>query len=194
MPKKEKAKKVTSAKPSKTVEVKVPLSSTSFMAVLLAGLLTLMFYGSYLGVKSIWNFTHPKFNISADAFRIIPILVKGQFPASISAPTFEGAQTPPDVTTQTTYLQEVAKFKEEFRKDFPNSKLLSVTSNDLLNMGWSFCQAKEKSIADTGDYSRDEIIKAHQAKFVVQYLSMGGLDVFIDGIGNRAFDYLCGVN
>jgi hypothetical protein len=27
---------------------------------------------------------------------------------------------------------------------------------------------------------------------VVPYLSVGGLDVFIDGIGNRAFDHLCG--
>ena len=187
MPKK--AKKATS---SKSVEVKVPLSSTSFMSVLLVGLLSLMLYGSYLGVKSIWDFTHPKFNISADAFRILPILVKGQFPASISAPTFEGSSTPPDATAQTTYLQEVALFKEEFRKDYPSSRLLSITSNDLLNMGWSFCQAKEKSIADTGDYSREEIIKAHQAKFVVQYLSMGGLDVLIEGIGNRALDHLCG--
>jgi hypothetical protein len=177
---------------SKTVEVKVPLTSTSFMAILLAGLLSLMVYGSYLGVKSIWNFTHPKFEISADAFRILPILIKGQFPGVIPTPTFDGADTPPDATAQMTYLQEVTKFKGEFRKDFPTSKLLSISANDLLNMGWSFCKAKEKSVADTGEFSRDEIIEAHKAKFVVPYLLVGGLDVFIDGIGNRAFDHLCG--
>ena len=189
MPKKQ--KKMTS---SKTVEVRVPLTSTSFMASLLAGLLSLMVYGSYLGVKSIWNFTHPKFEISTDAFRILPILIKGQFPGVIPTPNFDGADTPPDATAQTTYLQEVTKFKEEFRKDFPTSKLLSISTNDLLNMGWSFCKAKEKSVADTGEFSRDEIIEAHQAKFVVPYLSVGGLDVFIDGIGNRALDHLCGGN
>ena len=187
MPKKQ--KKTTS---SKSVEVKVPLTSTSFMAVLLSGLLALMVYGSYLGVKSIWNFTHPKFEISADAFRILPILIKGQFPGVIPTPTFDGSTTPPDGTAQMTYLQEVAKFKEEFRKDFPSSKLLSISTNDLLNMGWSFCKAKEKSIVDTGEFSRVEIIEAHQAKFVIPYLSVGGLDVFIDGIGNRALDHLCG--
>lgn len=179
---------------SKEVNVKVPLSSTSFMAVVLAGLLSLMVYGSYLGVKSIWNFTHPKFNISADAFRILPILVKGQFPVSIPAPTFSGSSNPPDATAQSLYIQQVEVFKQDFRKTYPNSKLLNISQNDLLNMGWSFCQAKEKSISETGDYSREEIIKAHQSKFVIQYLSIGGLNIFIDGIGNRAFDYLCGGN
>jgi hypothetical protein len=184
-----KQKKTTS---SKSVEVKVPLTSTSFMAILLSGLLALMVYGSYLGVKSIWNFTHPKFEISTDAFRILPILIKGQFPGVIPTPTFDGATTPPDETAQMTYLQEVTKFKEEFRKEFPSSKLLSISTNDLLNMGWSFCKAKDKSVADTGEFSREEIIEAHQAKFVLPYLSVGGLDVFIDGIGNRALDHLCG--
>lgn len=189
MPKKQ--KKMAS---SRTVEVKVPLTSTSFMAILLAGLLSLMVYGSYLGVKSIWNFTHPKFEISAESFRILPILVKGQFPGAIPTPTFEGADTPPGATVQVAYLQEVTKFKEEFRKNFPTSKLLSISTNDLLNMGWSFCKVKEKSIADTGEFNRGEIIEAHQAKFVVPYLSIGGLDVFIDGIGNRALDHMCGGN
>lgn len=194
MPKKVKTPKAPKMTKSKEVNVKVPLSSTSFMAVVLAGLLSLMVYGSYLGVKSIWNFTHPKFNISADAFRILPILVKGQFPVSIPAPTFSGSSNPPDATAQSLYIQQVEVFKQDFRKTYPNSKLLNISQNDLLNMGWSFCQAKEKSISETGDYSREEIIKAHQSKFVIQYLSIGGLNIFIDGIGNRAFDYLCGGN
>lgn len=196
MPKKPNKVKPQKVKSQKSVEVKVrvPLTSTSFMSALLVGLLAIMLYGGFLGVRSIWVFTHPQFSISADAFRILPILAKGQFPNAISAPSFAGTSTPPDVTTQSKYLQEVAIFKEEFRKNYPNSKLLSISTNDLLNMGWSFCQAKRDSIQKTGDYSRQEIIKAHQAKFVVQYLTMGGLDVFIEGIGNRAIDNLCGGN
>ncbi len=53
MPSKKSPKKVKSSTPSKSVQVKVPLTGASFMSVLLICLLTLIGYSGYLGVKSI---------------------------------------------------------------------------------------------------------------------------------------------
>ena len=44
----------------------------------------------------------------------------------------------------------------------------------------------------TGEFSRAEIIKAFQAKFVLRYPRVKGLDIYLDGVGQAAFDHLCG--
>lgn len=185
--------KSPSPKASKSVEVKVqvPLSSTSFMTVVLIGLVSLMVYSGYLGVKSLWNFTHPKFNISADAFRILPELVaSGHLP---NVPTVLQDSTDPNISAKRqNYLRKVAEFEQTFKDQFPGSKLLIVSDNDLINMGEAFCKAKADSIQATGTYSRTEMINAFKAKFVVQYPNVGGLTEYLTGIGNAAFDSLCG--
>jgi len=35
-------------------------------------------------------------------------------------------------------------------------------------------------------------VKAFQAKFVLRYPRVEGLDVYLDGVGQAAFDHLCG--
>ncbi len=190
MPSKKSPKKVKSSTPSKSVQVKVPLTGASFMSVLLICLLTLIGYSGYLGVKSIWDFTHPKFNISADGFRALAYIATNQGIPPLPFPAFT-TEVAPDPTAQSEYLSQVNIFKGEFRTKFPGSKLLGLSDNDILAMGDSFCKAKEKSVKETGSFNPEEIIAAHQAKFVLQYPTMSGLDVYLAGIGQRAFDNLC---
>jgi hypothetical protein len=190
-----KAPAVKSAKQAKSLEVnmKVPLTGASFMSVLLICLLALIGYSGYLGVNSIWKFTHPKFAISTDRFRALGYLAKNQVIPPMPSPTFS-TSVQPDAASQTEFLSQVSIFKSEFRSKFPGSKLLRLSDNDVLTMGDSFCSAKEKSIIETGNYSADEIISAHQAKFLLQYPLMSGLDFYLAGIGQRSFDYLCRSN
>jgi hypothetical protein len=178
VPKNKTPKKPSSPKNSKSVQVKVPLTGASFMSVLLIGLLTLIGYSGFLGVKSIWNFTHPKFNISADGFRALAYIAKSQGIPPLPFPAFT-TNVAPDATAQSEYLNQVSIFKSEFRTKFPGSKLLGLSDND------------EKSMEESGSFSAEEIIAAHQAKFVLQYPTMPGLDVYLAGVGQRAFDNLC---
>jgi len=179
-------------KESKSVEVnvKVPITGTSLTAILLVGLLTLIGYAGYLGVNSVWKFTHPKFNISLDSFRALGYIAKGQTIPPLPLIIPEGKV--PEKKVLTEYLQEVATFKVEFRAKFPNSKLLQVSDNEVINLGWSFCQAKEQAMAESGEYSLQDIVEAHQSKFVLRYPNVGGLDIYLAGVGQRALDFLCG--
>lgn len=182
-------------KPSKSVEVKVkvPVTRSSFMVLLLAGLIALIGYSGYLGVSSMWKFTHPQFNVSLDALQSLKYIANGVNIPPIAGPTFADGTAPTESATA-TYTQKVKEFKIEFRDQFPGSKLLNISDNEILNIGWSFCKAKQESIAKNGDYSRTDIINAHQAKFILKYPRISGLDVYLSGVGNRAFDYLCGDN
>jgi hypothetical protein len=182
-------------KKSKSVEVKVkvPVTGSSFMILLLASLLALIGYSGYLGVNSIWKFTHPQFNVSLDSLQSLKYIANGVKIPPIAGPTFENGVAPTESATA-TYIQKVGEFKIEFRDQFPGSKLLTISNNEVLNIGWSFCMAKQESIAKHGNYSKTDIINAHQAKFILKYPRISGLDVYLDGIGNRAFDYLCGEN
>jgi hypothetical protein len=56
----------------------------------------------------------------------------------------------------------------------------------------AFCKAKEEEKTKSGEFSREEIVKAFQAKFVLRYPRVEGLDVYLDGVGQAAFDHLCG--
>lgn len=160
------------------------------MSVLLIGLLALIGYSGYLGVKSVWKFTHPKFEISADSFKALGYIAKNQVIPPLPFTSFS-TSTIPDPTVQSEFLQQVSVFKSEFRTEFPGSKLLQLPDNQILTMGDSFCRSKEKSITDTGTFSAEEIISAHQAKLVLKYPTVSGLDVFLDGIGHSSLDYLC---
>jgi hypothetical protein len=178
---------------SKSVEVKVkvPLSSTGFMSLVLAVLIGSMGYSGYLGIKSIWNFTHPQFNISADAFRILPVLFEtGMLPTNpIPAGTIEN---PIDEVKKKAFLDETRLFLSDFRKKFPDSKLGIVSDNDLVNMATSFCSAKSEALAKGETPDLTAIISAHQAKFVMQYPTIDGLSEFLTGVGESAFKNMCG--
>ena len=81
-------KKRAKSKSGKTVEVelnipKVSVTSFSTMSVVLVLLLSLIGYSGYLGVKSIWDFTHPKFNISLETFKALGYIASGQSIPSI---------------------------------------------------------------------------------------------------------------
>jgi hypothetical protein len=58
-------------------------------------------------------------------------------------------------------------------------------------MGLAFCETKNESIAKTGKFTPEEIILAYQAKFVLRYPGMNGLNEFLAGVGQRALDNLC---
>lgn len=186
-----KVKPPKNKKPSKSVEVKVPITGSSLMVLLLAGLIALIGYSGYLGVNSIWKFTHPQFNVSLDSLQSLKYIANGVNIPPIAGPTFEDG-VPPTESATATYIQKVKEFKIEFRDQFPGSKLLNISDNEILNIGWSFCKAKQESIAKNGDYSRTDIIDAHQAKFILKYPRISGLDVYLSGVGNKAFDHLCG--
>ena len=184
-----------STKNNKSIEVKVNvhLSKASFMSFVLIVLIGLVGYSGYLGVSSLWKFTHPKFVVSLDSLKSLEYVAKGLSIPPISAPNFSYGNGP-DEAAKTSYLQSVEEFKKEFRIKFPNSKLLQIPDNDVLNIGWSICTAKNQAISKSGNFSKEEIINAYQSKFVLKYLNVAGLDTYIDGIAKKAFDKLCGGN
>lgn len=186
-------KKLKKGKESKSIEVKVslPITKVSMMSLLLAGLLTLMGYAGYLGVSSVWKFTHPQVNVSLDALKSL-----GYIARQVSIPAFPGPYlnnpNAPSDTAKASYLKAINEFEVEFRAEYPQSKLLNISDNELFNIGDAICSAKKESIAKSGDYSREEIINAFQAKFVLRYPGIEGLGMYIDAVGQRAFDHLCG--
>ena len=175
------------------VKVKIPVTTVSITSILLIGLLSGIGYSGYLGVKSLWNFTHPQFNVSLDTFRALAYVAKGTEIPPLSLPTFP-VDKAPDINTQAAYLAVIQEFKKEFRIMYPKSGLLNISDNELINMGWAFCEVKEEAIAKDGKFDRDDIISAFQSKYVLRYPGMNGLGVYIDGVGQRAFDYLCRSN
>jgi hypothetical protein len=172
------------------VKVRIPFTTVSFTSVLLIGLLTLIGYSGYLGVKSIWQFTHPKFDISFDSLQALPYIASGTEIPPIPVLPFPIDRTP-TTSAQVDYIQAVGEFKEEFRRDFPKSRLLNISDNEFLNMGLAFCETKNESITKTGKFTPEEIILAYQAKFVLRYPGMNGLNEFLAGVGQRALENLC---
>jgi hypothetical protein len=195
--KKNKKSKTSKKKPdeSKMVQVKVsiPFTTVSVTSFLLIGLLTVIGYSGYLGVKSIWDFTHPKISVSLDSLRALPYIASGtELPLFPTLP-FPVDRTPTS-TDQETYLQSISEFKGEFRLNFPKSGLLNISDSEFLNMGVAFCETKNELVTKTGEFNPEEIILAYQAKFVLRYPAMNGLDQFLAGVGQRAFDKLCRSN
>ena len=189
---KKKKLKPASTKPVQ-VKVKIPVTTVSITSILLIGLLSGIGYSGYLGVKSLWNFTHPQFSVSLDSFRALAYIAKGTEIPPLSLPTFPEDKVP-DINTQTAYLAVIKEFRNEFRIKYPKSGLLNISDNELINMGWAFCEVKDESIAKDGKFDREAIISAFQSKYVLRYPGMNGLGVYIDGVGQRAFDYLCRSN
>lgn len=186
-------KKSPTATKSIEMKVKVPLTSTAFMSLILIGLLTLVGYSGYLAVSSVWKFTHPQFNFSLDSFRSLEYIAKNISIPPIPGPSFINGEGPED-SAKSEYLQAVSEYETEFRTKFPQSELLYITDNELLNIGWSICKAKKQAIAESGDYSKPEIINDFQAKFVLRYPKIEGLGIYLDAVGQRALDKLCGGN
>jgi hypothetical protein len=85
------------------VKVKLPVTKVSIMSVLLAGLLTLMGYAGYLGVNSIWKFTHPQFNVSLDALKSIGYIASKASMPTFPKPAFNNPGDP-DTTEQENYM------------------------------------------------------------------------------------------
>jgi hypothetical protein len=190
-PKSSKPNKGRKGSNSIEVKVKLPVTKVSIMSLLLAGLLTLMGYAGYLGVNSIWKFTHPQFNVSLDALKSIGYIADKASLPSFPKPTFNNPGDPGS-TEQGNYMKAISEFKIEFRTQFPGSQLLNISDNELFNIGSAFCKAKEEEKAKSGEFPREEIVKAFQAKFVLRYPTVKGLDIYLNGIGQAAFDHLCG--
>lgn len=187
------AKPPKRGKSSNSIEVKVklPITKVSVMSLVLAGLLTLMGYAGYLGVNSIWKFTHPQFNVSFDALKSLDYIARGISIPAIQGPYINNPDAPSD-SAKANYLKAITEYEVEFRTQYPQSKLLNISDNELFNIGNAFCTAKKDAIAKTGDYSREEIVKAFQAKYVLRYPGIEGLGIYLDAVGQRAFEQLCG--
>ncbi len=173
------------------VKVKLPITKVSIMSLVLAGLLALMGYAGYLGVNSIWKFTHPQFNVSFDALKSLDYIARGISIPAIQGPYINNPDAPSD-SAKANYLKAITEYEVEFRTQYPQSKLLNISDNELFNIGNAFCTAKKEAIAKSGDYSREEIVKAFQAKYVLRYPGIEGLGIYLDAVGQRAFDQLCG--
>jgi len=186
-------KNVKKAKESKSIEVKVslPITKVSMMSLLLVGLLTLIGYAGYLGVNSVWKFTHPQVNVSLDALKSLGYIARQVSIPAIQGPYINNPNAPND-TAKASYLKAITEYEVEFRTTYPQSKLLNISDNELFNIGDAICTAKKGAIAKSGEFSREEIINAFQAKFVLRYPRIEGLGIYLDAIGQRAFDHLCG--
>jgi hypothetical protein len=188
-------KRNTKKKEKKTVEVelnipKVSITSLSMMSIVLALTVSLISYSGYLGVKSIWNFTHPKFNISLDTFKVLGYIASGNPVPPIAFPSFPDGKGPTDLA-KSEFLNAASAFKTEFRDKFPNSRLAQLPDNVLLGIAWSFCQAKDSAISKEGKFDAQEIINEHQAKLLFRYPFIAGLNEFVDGIGKKSLETLC---
>lgn len=186
-------KKLKKSKESKSIEVKVslPITKVSMMSLLLVGLLTLIGYAGYLGVNSVWKFTHPQVNVSLDALKSLGYIARQVSIPAIQGPYINNPNAPND-TAKASYLKAITEYEVEFRTNYPQSKLLNISDNELFNIGDAICTAKKDAIAKSGEFSREEIINAFQAKFVLRYPRIEGLGIYLDAIGQRAFDHLCG--
>lgn len=186
MPKIKKTKK-------KSVEVKVnvPLTGTSFMTIVLIVLISLIGYAGYLGVNSIWKFTHPQFNFSVDSVKSLGYIAKGLEVPPLPGPDFSVGVSPVESAT-VSYLQKVSEFKNQFRAQYPDSKLLGLSDNEFLNIGWEVCKAKDQSVTKNGTFSSSDILSEFQAKLLLRYPNIEGLSNFINGVGTQALDSLCG--
>jgi hypothetical protein len=173
------------------VKVKIPLTTVSITSFFLIGLLTLIGYSGYLAVNSIWKFTHPQFNVSFDALKSLDYIARGIPVPAIPGPYINNPDAPSD-TAKANYLKAITEYEVEFRAEYPKSRLLNISDNELFNIGNAFCTAKKEAIAKSGDYSREEIVKAFQAKYVLRYPGIEGLGIYLDAVGQRAFDQLCG--
>jgi hypothetical protein len=180
-------------KTSNSIEVKVrlPITRVSVMSVLLAGLLLIVGYSGYLGVNSIWKFTHPKFNVSVDVLKSLDYIARGVSIPAIPGPIFNSIDGPSDIAKE-NYLKAITDYEVEFRNQFPQSKLLDISDNELFNIGNAFCSTKKEEIAKSGNFSRQEIVETFQAKFVLRYPGIDGLGIYLDAVAQRAFDQLCG--
>jgi hypothetical protein len=69
---------------------------------------------------------------------------------------------------------------------------LNISDNELFNIGEAICTAKKDAIEKSGEFSREEIINAFEAKYVLRYPRIEGLGIYMDAVGQRAFDHLCG--
>ena len=145
---------------------------------------------SLIGVNSIWKFTHPKISVSLDSLRALPYIASGTALPSFPTLPFPVDRTPTP-TDQEAYLKSISEFKTEFRIDFPKSGLLNISNIEFLNIGAAFCETKNELVTKTGEFNPEEIILAYQSKFVLRYPGMKGLDQFLAGVGQRAFDNLC---
>ena len=161
------------------------------MTLILAGLIALMGYAGYLGVNSIWKFTNPQVNVSLDALKSLGYIARQVSIPSFPSPYINNPNAPSD-TAKASYLKAINEYEVEFRAKYPQSKLLNITDNELFNIGNAFCTAKKDAIAKSGDFSREEIINAFQAKYVLRYPGIEGLGIYMDAVGQRAFDHLCG--
>lgn len=180
---------------SKQVEVelnlpKVSITGFSAMSVVIILSLSLIASSGYFAVKSIWNFTHPKFNISLDTFKALGYIASGQNLPAISLPTFPEGLGPTDAQ-KAEFNSALTTFRSDFRKKFPSSRLAQLPDNVLLGIAWSFCQAKEEAVSKTGKFVPQEIIDAHQAKLLLRYPFVAGLNEFVDSIGQLSFQSLC---
>ena len=195
-------KKTSSPKPPKpskrgkspnSIEVKIrlPITKISVMSLILAGLITLMGYAGYLGMNSIWKFTHPQFNVSLDSLRSLEYISENVSIPPIPGPLFNETDAPSDIEKE-NYLKAISEYEVDFRVQFPKSKLIFISDNELFNIGIAFCAAKKEAIEKSGDFSREEIIETFQAKFVLRYAGIEGLGIYLDAVGQRAFDQLCG--
>jgi len=190
-PKQQKAEKKGKPANSVVVNVKVPVTAVSVTSVLLVGLLALIGYSGYLGVNSIWKFTHPQFNVSFDALKSLDYIARGVSMPAFPGPYINKPDAPSD-SAKANYLKAITEYEVEFRTQYPESKLLNISDNELFNIGNAFCTSKKDAIAKSGDYSREEIVKDFQAKFVLRYPGIEGLGIYLDAVGQRAFDHLCG--
>lgn len=178
---------------SMEVKVDVPITKSGIMLVILILLISLVGYAGFLSVNSIWKFTHPKFNISLDAFKSLSYISKGVSIPPIAGPSVSnGFNIPEDRTNK--FLKSVTEYKNEFRNKHPNSNLISIPDTDFLNFAWSLCQLKESSIAKTGAFNQADAIFALKSKFILRYWNIGGLSEFLDGVSERALLNMCGDN
>lgn len=190
-PKKSKLAKPVKASNSIEVKVRLPITKVSVMSLMLASLLTLMGYAGYLGVNSIWKFTHPQFNVSLDALKSLDYIARGVSVPPIPGPLFNTPDAPTN-EAKTNYLKAINEYEIEFRTKYPQSKLLYLSDNELFNIGSAFCSAKKDAINKSGDFSLEEIVMTFQAKYVLRYPGIEGLGVYLNAIAQRAFNQLCG--
>lgn len=190
-PKQPKASKGRKSSSSIEVKVRLPMTKVSIMSLLLAALLTLVGYAGYLGVNSIWKFTHPQFNVSLDSFKSLEYIARGVGVPPIPGPIYINNVAPADLE-KANYLKAMSEYKVDFRTQFPQSRLLSISDNELLNIGWAFCTAKADSIAKSGEFSREDIVATFESRFVLRYPGIEGLGIYLNAVAQNAFDQLCG--
>mgnify|MGYP006270357865 FL=1 len=178
-----------SARSEFEVTSKVGASATTFGAIVAIGLSSLVIFGFFLVVRSLWLFTHPDFNFSVPKLPSLTALSLGQ---GGDAPKADpGASSSPLPNTR----PEVPNISDEAVKGYLDAvkakggQLVGVlTDKELVDIGVQLCQGVNDG------FSNNKIVDGFTSTISKNFPGIPGISDFGGKALDAAMENLCPIN